>query len=1027
MRPVRLLVEGFTAFRTAQEVVFAGLELFAIAGATGAGKSTLLDAMMYALFGKIPRLGGVGYQEIIAHGAARLAVTFDFQVRGKVYRAVRALKRGGQTSAQLEELDPASGETRAALADKVKEVDRRIEAILGLDFVAFAQAVVLPQGEFQAFLKAPAGERRKMLSRLLRLERYEAMRAEAAKRASSTRQRIDGIERRLADDYGALDPERIAQMRTQLAALEQQVETRQADLGEADAALAQTRVIAARTADLARRTTEQAALATGQPAVDADRARLTAARQAVGLREVFAALTQATTTLQEADAAVGAARATYDDAATAAKATAAALEAAELAAAGVPALRQQIARLDEVVGLQASLQDATRRLETATREAQAEQAKLTAARAALPAAEARATQARQTLATATAALAKVGYAPERADALARLTDVARQLAQLTAACATLRDDLATATDQRKTARDAHDAALAAAAAADATLAQAIDDLRAADAAREQELRTHHALALRKDLHPGDPCPVCEQPARKHAPVPPEAFARLDAAETTRAHAAGAVETARTRAQAAANAASATKEKLRHADEHHARLHAQLAAGDATLTTATQHLAATAGATRLDPPLPTTAEAILTEERALASRRAAWDRGQRQQQDAKVAVVEAEGTRTAVADAVRAAEEATGAAEQRRGHAEAESDSLRAKVTAVAGAEEPSVLRRKLARKADDLTQALATTRDAVAGKDGAVSVAAATLAAADKQRKAAAKAHATLAAGAADRARAAGFASEADAHAATLDDAAMRGLEERVQAHDARCAVVAQQLAELRQGLGERRATPADVVTAEAAKGTATQALREVADARTRLHTELRRAETDLQKAIALRKDLEVARAEAEVFGTLARELQTDGFLDFLLQESIRKLVTGASIRLRELSDRYSLETRSGDFLVVDHDNADEQRSVDTLSGGETFLVSLALALELSAQIQATAGAVELDSIFIDEGFGTLDAETLEAVAGAIESLPHSGRMVGIITHVVELTERMPARILVEKGADSSRVRLVAG
>ena len=88
------------------------------------------------------------------------------------------------------------------------------------------------------------------------------------------------------------------------------------------------------------------------------------------------------------------------------------------------------------------------------------------------------------------------------------------------------------------------------------------------------------------------------------------------------------------------------------------------------------------------------------------------------------------------------------------------------------------------------------------------------------------------------------------------------------------------------------------------------------------------------------------------------------------------------------------LEVVDSDFLVVDHDNARERRSADTLSGGETFLASLALALELSQQVQRAAGAVLLDSLFIDEGFGTLDPETLEMATEAIESLPVGGRMV---------------------------------
>src|SRR5690606_4405809 len=99
-------------------------------------------------------------------------------------------------------------------------------------------------------------------------------------------------------------------------------------------------------------------------------------------------------------------------------------------------------------------------------------------------------------------------------------------------------------------------------------------------------------------------------------------------------------------------------------------------------------------------------------------------------------------------------------------------------------------------------------------------------------------------------------------------------------------------------------------------------------------------------------------------------------------------------------------------------------RNVKTLSGGETFLVSLALALALSDQIGTMAGegAARLESIFLDEGFGTLDADTLDVVAGVIQELGATGRTVGIVTHVRELAELVPVRFQVDRGTAGSTV-----
>lgn len=146
-----------------------------------------------------------------------------------------------------------------------------------------------------------------------------------------------------------------------------------------------------------------------------------------------------------------------------------------------------------------------------------------------------------------------------------------------------------------------------------------------------------------------------------------------------------------------------------------------------------------------------------------------------------------------------------------------------------------------------------------------------------------------------------------------------------------------------------------------------------------------------------------------------------------MVRETLRDLATGASERLISLSsNRYELALLGDAFYVIDHDNAKEKRSAETLSGGETFLASLALALELSNQVQRAVGATVLDSLFLDEGFGTLDPEALEVAIAAIEGLPTGGRMVGIITHLQELTDRLPARLMVERRTDGSRVTLQA-
>ena len=140
-------------------------------------------------------------------------------------------------------------------------------------------------------------------------------------------------------------------------------------------------------------------------------------------------------------------------------------------------------------------------------------------------------------------------------------------------------------------------------------------------------------------------------------------------------------------------------------------------------------------------------------------------------------------------------------------------------------------------------------------------------------------------------------------------------------------------------------------------------------------------------------------------------------------------LTVDASEILRQLTGgQFSLAVGDKEFVVIDHANADERRPARTLSGGETFQASLALALALSQQIRnlAAEGAPRLDAIFLDEGFGTLDPETLDVVAATIENLGQTGRMVGVVTHVSELAARVPVRFVVRKGVGTSTVERIA-
>ncbi|MCS7463479.1 SMC family ATPase, partial [Paenibacillus doosanensis] len=195
------------------------------------------------------------------------------------------------------------------------------------------------------------------------------------------------------------------------------------------------------------------------------------------------------------------------------------------------------------------------------------------------------------------------------------------------------------------------------------------------------------------------------------------------------------------------------------------------------------------------------------------------------------------------------------------------------------------------------------------------------------------------------------------------------------------------------------------------------------------------KAERDLESLKAKHErwnELESKRAarqsELELLGKLQSVLRGNAFVEFLAEEQLMQVSRAASERLGQLTrQKYAIEVdSSGGFIIRDDANGGVRRPVSTLSGGETFLTSLSLALALSAQIQLK-GQYPLEFFFLDEGFGTLDQDLLETVIVALEKLHMDKLTVGVISHVPELRARLPRRLVVqpaEPGGKGSSVFL---
>jgi len=291
MRPQRLELDGFTAFREPVTVDFTGADLFALVGPTGAGKSSIIDALCFALYGSVPRLDRRSVAPIISAGALQARVRLDFTVGTAAYTATRVVRRTAGGGATTKEARLESAEE--VIAGNADEVTRAVEEILGIGFEQFITCVVLPQGEFARFLHDKPKDRQELLVRLLELGLYADMRGAANQRKIAA-DSVAELTERHADALAAATPQALAAA----AAREGQLETLVGDVGRAEPRL-ETLAAEATAAEAAGSAARAAAERCAGVVVPADLAGLA---QAVSTAEQTLAAAQATA--EDADAAV---------------------------------------------------------------------------------------------------------------------------------------------------------------------------------------------------------------------------------------------------------------------------------------------------------------------------------------------------------------------------------------------------------------------------------------------------------------------------------------------------------------------------------------------------------------------------------------------------------------------------------------------------------------------------------------------------------------------------------------------------
>lgn len=846
MRPRHLKLKGFTSFRDEQEIDFTDLDLFVLWGPTGSGKSSLLDAITYALFGWVDRVGNQ-ISQLISHGQPRLSVTLEFAVGNDIYRVTRSTTNSG-SKALLERREGDSWESYGEGADSVREVNKIIPSILGLDYEAFSRSVILPQGKFAEFLTGDASKRREILTELLGLELFKRMSQRANEIAKNAKVNIETKTGLLEREYAGVD---------------------------------------------------EVALATAEKN-----------------HETAAAMAEAAAVLEEK------------------------LTKIEKTWSGADAARKALSNcLGEVHEASETFEEVASALDEHKKIVAATTAELDKAKIAVKDAEAVLAGIRKK---------KVG-AEKKSGPLEELMALRTKAVGLEDARSDLADSTASLAEAETATRSAADAvkeATGLVAAAKKEVDKTTKALAAAETAHADAHQKERVGSLVEGLAPGDPCPICDRPLES-----------IPKAERKQ------IEAARDGLDAARSAATDAGKLLQQAETRKALADQSLTAAKEQAQRCQQEVTNRTG--RL--------ELLVSEVGAVAKGDDPIARIDELARSLRAFVAEESDADITLQDA-RAE---LGRRELAASRIEGDIDKLQTRMRSVP----LKPLCARVGETAPDV-DVLGPLPDTLPDSPDEL---------------------ATIAMG-------------VSKELSKLADAL-----EGVQAK--REKEIDKLLADANKALPEGMSVDAKSIASVVAqtRGTAGQLKADAAVAA--------QAVKDLGKKLEAKAaylgEIDAHKQEQATYKALGSELRSDSIVQFLQAEALTALAQAATVHLQNLSStRYRLAYEDDRFLVIDAWNGDERRNVKTLSGGETFQASLALALALSDQVQylAVTERSRLDSLFLDEGFGTLDADTLEVVVGAIEQLGSEDRLVGVITHVPELAERF-VRFEVTKSQRGSTLR----
>ena len=973
MRPLELYLEGFTVYREPVRLDFRPLNFFAIQGSTGAGKTSLVDAITFALYGKVPRYGNSqAIRKVLSKGSRKLKVSLDFSVNGKEYRVERFYSR----FKNKEEVIARAYEGDVKLNYKSKEIESWVEKVTGIDYKTFTKVIILPQGEFDRFLKpSTPKERKDILIKLVNLEVLDKVRERASEEYRAYEREYEILKEKL-QELSEYTPAKVKELNSSIEKLKKEIvalrtrrEKLEADMGDAR----KKEELLKRQSELSRTLDE---LKAEEGRIEALKERLEFAKRVLPFVGLIGELDNLDEEIRKDKQKLNKYRGELSALKQELENALEDFTELEKEHKNIENLERELLNLrlrkQELEGLHKEakrLKSMERDRDRLSRELEKLELEYEELQERIKKGESLIEDLKDRLKEVHVDNDEYRRLLEKKQRLIHLIDLERKKGKLEESLREkqsklelLRSEIARLEEEKE---------------------------QEETKLREKEL-LYHSYLIRQSLSEGDVCPVCGGTYRGSNEV-------------------GEVGT----------------EELREAHERLETVKENLA----ELERKALKLEAEANSLRRDiSDMEETLEGLeVLKSEGVEEKLGAMEIKIKEQEEIKAKLEKYESK---LKELVNSKEKVLRSMEGTRTHLENLSSEIERLRTSLGDLDDESILRElksierevdRLDRKINDVKSRYEKYRKYI--EDVKAEIIAREAGIKELER--------VLSSKESRKRQILGKLAPLYDMAPSLEeikDKAMTGeeidaLEREISTYNEKVSGTVAHLREIEKELNEMVHVPP--------LGELEEEYDRIVERLDNLSQELggkQRELSEVEGKINERKLVEGKLPEVEsylrIYERLKEDLRSDRFQSFVANMLMKDILEHASYYLERFSGVYSFDMDEKDnLLILDRSQGGVERTVESLSGGETFLASLSLALGVSDVLSSDA---HLESLFIDEGFGSLDEETRERVGDILEVLKlEINKMVGVITHIPEFAERFSQRIYVKKSAGVSKVEVI--